>query len=100
MVYLISIEQGFELFRKSIHENNPQQYSLWINTMNLTFDDILTKAYINGNKKFENLREILINFLNKYRASDLFDYERLCDLILEKLKDFECADVLLLLKCS
>lgn len=100
MVYLISIEQGFNLFRKSIYEKNQQQYSLWINTINITFDHILLKSYIDGVKNFEDLREILINFLNKYRASDLFIYENLCNFILEKIKVFECADILILLKYS
>lgn len=100
MSYMISIEQGFNLFRKSIEEKNQQQYSLWFNTINMTFNHILLKAYINGTKKFEDLREILINFLNKYRASDLFIYENLCNFILEKIKDFECADLLILLKNS
>lgn len=100
MVYLISIEQGFNLFRQSIYNNNPQQYSIWINTINKTFDFILTEAYKKGNKDYENLKKYLFNFVDKYNASDLFSSERLCSMITSKLTDLKLADILTTMKLS
>ena len=98
--YLISIEQGFNLFRKAIVERDFRQYSIWVNTTDKVFEFILTKAYKNGNKNFESLKEIIYDFLTKYNASDLFTDNKVEKIIDSKLKIFQYADILNSMKYS
>jgi hypothetical protein len=100
MVYLVPVEEGFILFKKAINEKNNEQCRLWLKAINIVFNDTLQKAYINNNKKFEELKEILFKFIDKNNASDIFTEEELYNFIKIKLFEFQSAEILIEMKFS
>lgn len=100
MIYLIPVEEGFILFRKAINEKNYEQYNLWLKAIKIVFDDALQKAYINNNKNFEELKEILFKFIDKNQASGIFSDDEIIQFIKMKLFEFQSAEILITMKFS
>jgi hypothetical protein len=98
MTYLISIGNGFTLFRKALQEKNSDQIKKWSDLIIQLFDRILIDSYKKKIKDSKSLTNIIFDFLHTHNADTIFDYTKIHAMICERVKDLQAAELLLHLK--
>lgn len=94
-MYLLSIEQGFDLFRKALQKNDQISIILWQKTIRNIFINIIMNSHDKYGKNIDIMFNNIQNFLIKYNATDIFDDKTIKQLIEFRLQELECAETLL-----